>query len=195
MLPFGSIQGQVSEAGGVVVFEAENFNSNSLPRSSHEWDFGNSIGGFSDSGYMEALPNNGANLTSNLSTTSPELQFTVNFNSSGTHYIWIRGYALDGTEDSIHVGIDGGSATALTLTQYNDWQWSNTLQVGGVASINVPAAGTPGNHTVNLWMREDGMRIDRVLLTTNATFSPTIGNAWHIPNSAEPAGVTSMPSA
>jgi hypothetical protein len=102
-----SICAQVSEAGGVAVFEAENFTSNLSPRSSHEWDLGTSVTGFSGSGYMEALPNNCANL--NAGATSPELQFTVNFASTGTHYIWIRGYALDGTEDSIHVGIDGGS--------------------------------------------------------------------------------------
>jgi hypothetical protein len=41
-------------------------------------------------------------------------------------------------------------------------------------------------------MREDGMRIDRVILTTNATFAPRVGNVFHIPNHAEPAGVTSM---
>ena len=187
MLPLGSIQGQVSEAGGVVVFEAENFNSNSLPRSSHEWDFGNSIGGSSGSGYMEALPNNGANLAAG--GTSPELQFSVNFTSTGTHYIWIRGYALDGTEDSIHVGIDGGSPIATTLSQYNTWQWSNGLQGGGVASLNVAATG---NYMISLWMREDGMRIDRVILTTNATFAARTGNVWHIPNSPEATGGVTM---
>jgi len=186
-LPFCSIQGQVSEAGGVVVFEAENFNSNSLPRSSHEWDLGSSIDGFSGSGYMEALPNNGANLAAG--GTSPELQFSVNFTSTGTHYIWIRGYALDGTEDSIHVGIDGGSPVATTLSQYNTWQWSNGLQGGGVVSLNV---GTTGNHTINLWMREDGMRIDRVILTTSANFAAHPGNVWHIPNSPEATGGVTM---
>jgi glucose/arabinose dehydrogenase/mono/diheme cytochrome c family protein len=178
---------QISEAGGIVVLEAENFNANLSPRSSHEWDPGTSVVGFSGSSYMEALPNNGANLVAGA--TSPELQFTVNFTSTGTHYIWIRGYALDGTEDSIHVGIDGGSAAAITLSQYNTWQWSNTLQAGGAASINVPSMG---NHTISLWMREDGMRIDRVVLTTAANFAAHTANAWHIPNSAEASGGVTM---
>lgn len=136
---------------------------------------------------MQALPNNDANLTAG--TGSPELQFTVNFTTTGTHYIWIRGYALDGTEDSIHVGIDEGAATATTLSQYNTWQWSNALQAGGVASINVPSTG---NHTINLWMREDGMRIDRVILTTTANFVGHTGNVWHIPNSPEATGGVTM---
>ena len=185
-----TITANTSEVGGVAVFEAENFDANISPRSSHEWDPGSSVAGFSGTGYMEALPNNTANLAAGI--TSPELQFTINFASTGTHYVWVRGYATANTDDSIYVGIDGGSATAAALTlspPYSVWQWSNTLSVGGAGSISV---GSTGNHTVSLWMREDGMRIDRVLLTTNATFSPTIGNAWHIPNSAEPAGVASM---
>lgn len=183
----GEARAQVSEAGGVVVLEAENFNANLSPRSSQEWDPGSSVTGFSGTGYMEALPNNNANLMAGA--TSPELQFTVNFTSTGTHYIWIRGYALDGTEDSIHVGIDGGSTAAMTLTQYNTWQWSNTLQPSGVATINIPSTG---NHTINLWMREDGMRIDRVVLTTTATFAAHTANAWHMPNSPEASGGVTM---
>src|SRR5439155_19112249 len=108
---------------------------------------------------------------------------------TGTHYIWIRGYALDGTEDSINVGIDGGSAVATTLSQYNTWQWSSAVQGGGTASFNVASTG---NHTVNLWMREDGMRIDRVILTTTANFAAHTGNTWHIPNSPEATGGVTM---
>jgi uncharacterized repeat protein (TIGR03806 family) len=187
ILSVRSIYGQASEAGGVVVFEAESFTANLSPRSSHEWDLGTSVSGFSGNGYMEALPNNGANISAGA--TSPELQFTVNFASTGTHYIWIRGYALDGTEDSVHVGIDGGSAAPVTLTQYNTWQWSNGLQGGGTGIINVPSTG---NHTISLWMREDGMRIDRVLLTTNSAFNARTGNCWHIPNSPEATGGATM---
>ncbi len=183
----GETRAQFTEAGGVVVLEAENFNANLSPRSSHEWDVGTSINGFSGTSYMEALPNNGALLTAGAS--SPELQFTVNFSSTGTHYIWIRGYAFDGTEDSVSVGLDGGSAVAVTLSIDNTWQWNNTIQGGGVAMINVP---TTGNHTVNVWMREDGMRLDRVLLTTSSTFNARTGNAWHIPSSAEATGGATM---
>lgn len=168
-----------NEVGGVVVFEAEKFEAN-IPRSSHEWDPGSAVTGFSGTGYMEALPNNGANLVAG--ETAPELQFTVNFANTGTHYVWVRGNAAANTDDSVHLGIDGGGSAALTLSQYTGWQWTNTLAAGGAASISVSSLG---NHVISLWMREDGMRVDRVLLTTNASFSPTIGNAWHIPNSTE----------
>jgi glucose/arabinose dehydrogenase len=179
---------QITEAGGVSVFEAEDFVANLSGRSGHDWSFGNSVSGFSGTGYMEATPNTGANIAAGSS--SPELQFTVNFTSTGTHYLWIRGYGASVNDDSIHLGIDGGSSVAMTLSQINAWQWSNAIQgASGAATINVPSAG---NHTINLWMREDGMRIDRVLLTTDATFASHTGNAWHIPNSPEATGGVTM---
>jgi glucose/arabinose dehydrogenase/mono/diheme cytochrome c family protein len=186
--PLSSTIGQITEAGGVAVFEAENFGMNLSARSGHDWTFSNAVTGFSGLGYMEATPNNGANLTT-AGSSNPELQFTVNFASTGTHYVWIRGNGASGSDDSIYVGIDGGSSVPMTLTQTGAWQWSNTVQPSGAATINVASTG---NHTVNLWMREDGMKIDRVLLTTNSAFNARIGNAWHIPNSAEATNGATM---
>ncbi len=67
-------------------------------------------------------------------STSPELQFTVNFTSTGTHYVWIRASADANTDDSIFAGIDGVAGNvASTLTQYGVWQWSNAPQTGTTA--------------------------------------------------------------
>ncbi len=41
---------------------------------------------------------------------------------------------------------------------------------GPVATVVIPSAGV---HTVSVWMREDGMRLDRVILTTDPAFVPT----------------------
>jgi glycosidase len=193
LLSIAAAHAQVAtESSGVVIFEAENYTANFTNRLSppHSWTLGTSTAGFSGAGYMEGLPNDGTSGSAN--STTPEMQFTVNFTSTGTHYIWVRGYAAASTDDSMFVGIDGASSVAWTLNQYNTWQWSNAQQ-GSSNAPTIPVA-TTGNHTINLWMREDGLKIDRVILTTNASFSPTVGNAWHIPNNAEPAGVTSMRS-
>jgi hypothetical protein len=140
--------GQITEAGGVVVIEAENFNANLSPRLSpaHSWTFGNSVSGFSGSGYMEATPNTGTPGLAN--STTPELQFTVNFANTGTHYVWIRGYAGNTNDDSIFAGIDGGNSVACTLDSYNVWEWSEKQQ--GSANPPTIPVGTLGNHTINL---------------------------------------------
>ena len=40
---------------------------------------------------------------------------------------------------------------------------------GVVAQVNVPSAGV---YTVNVWMREDGMIADKLVLTTSAGYTP-----------------------
>lgn len=177
-----------TEANGIVVFEAENFSVNQSPRSSRSWQAESSVAGFSGTGYMSALPNSGSNISAG--STSPELQFRVTFANAGTYQIWIRGRGATADDDSCHVGINGGSAVPVTLTTTNAWQWSNRNQsTSGSATITIPSAGL---HTINVWMREDGFSLDRLVLTRNSTFLPQTGNAWHIPSNAEPSGTASM---
>src|SRR5437867_10343001 len=88
-----------SENGGVVVFEAEDF-SNTVARSDHAWVFTNDIAGFSGTGFMQALPDNGSNISVNITSTSPELQYRANFGAAGTRYVWVRGYGADPNSDS-----------------------------------------------------------------------------------------------
>src|SRR6267154_1971013 len=96
-----------TEAGGVIVIEAESY-SNNIARitngTNFQWVANNSVTGFSGTGYMEALPNVGANLNSTWLTTSPELDYAVNFANALTHYVWVRGYADTNTDDSVHAG-------------------------------------------------------------------------------------------
>jgi RHS repeat-associated protein len=50
------------------------------------------------------------------------------------------------------------------------WQWANRALPGGdAARLRVQS---PGLYTVSLQMREDGLRIDRLLLTTDTTYVP-----------------------
>ncbi|HUJ09101.1 MAG TPA: alpha-amylase family glycosyl hydrolase [Verrucomicrobiae bacterium] len=172
--------GPFAESGGVAVFEAEDF-SNNIARSSHVWTFTNDATGFGGSGYMQALPDDGAMITSSIPTTSPELQFTVDFGSTGQRYIWVRGNSPDANGASVHAGLDGVvTATNISFfTPNNSWVWTNRTSTGNAGTFTV---GSAGIHTFNLWMREDGMRVDKVVLTTNASFTPTVGNAFHIPN-------------
>ncbi|HEY8241340.1 MAG TPA: alpha-amylase family glycosyl hydrolase, partial [Kiritimatiellia bacterium] len=171
---------------GVVVFEAEDFSA-VVSRGGHQWQVTNSISGFSGAGFMVATPDTGAVLDVSWTNASPELQYDVVFNPAATYYIWIRGYPTSGLNDSVHAGLDGqtGAADRIVWTNYGGWAW--TRGTGTPASVSVASTGL---HTFSLWMREDGAAIDRIVLTTNANFMPTNGNAWHIPNNTQPAGYT-----
>jgi hypothetical protein len=182
-----SLEAQVpDEVAGVVTFEAENFGTN-VTRSGHSWTLRGFIGPFSGSGYMEALPDISTQVSAvSAPSQSPELQYVFNVPTAATHFVWARFYAEDANADSLHVGIGAGpngtvNAT-LTAGVNASWRWIKS------AGISI---GAPGNRTLHVWMAEDGLRLDRLLITTNNNLAASTGNAWHNPASAEvPGGLT-----
>lgn len=166
------------------MIEAELFSSNTS-RGAHAWVVTNDVSGFNGSGFVRALPDIGSNITASWTSTSPQLDYAASFGTAMTYYVWVRAYATGGNDDSIHIGLNGQTNAAGTVawTNYATWSWTNLTISGTPATLAVPSTGT---HTVNLWMREDGIRVDRVALTRNASFKPRKGNAWHIPHGHEP---------
>ena len=175
---------QSSGSDNLLVMEAENFHNN-VSQGGHNWTTFNSVdasGGVA----MEATPNNGTNNSSNYVTNSPRLDFNVNFVTTGTHYVWVRGFGANGGDDSVHLGLNG---VALSSTQriddftHSTWDWTNLIAIAGgarlVATIEVTSTG---NHTINAWMREDGFRLDKLFLTTNSGFIPTGDGPAESPN-------------
>jgi alpha-D-xyloside xylohydrolase len=181
-----------NEVAGVLVFEAEQFATNLSPRGEHSWVVASNLPGFSGGGYVEALPDLGTNHSANWTAISPELQYLVNFPGAGTRYVWIRAFATNNANDSVHAGLNGTTNSAFNITlvagQYGAWAW--TTNRTGLPRPTV--SGGAGGHVFNLWMREDGLAVDRVLLTTNPNLLPQAGNAWHIPRN--PESVVGLPS-
>ncbi len=161
------------ESGGQVVMEAENFDQR-IRRNNHDWNFSTSLSGFSGTGYMVAVPDNGVNQNTGYAANSPEMIYRVNFSTAGTFYVWGRGSGPNGNGDSLHVGIDGvenNLSDRITLNITNTaFGWRKSTMDGVDAQITVSSRGI---HNINIWMREDGARVDKMLLTTSATFTPT----------------------
>jgi hypothetical protein len=59
----------------------------------------------------------------------------------------------------------------ITLTGFapGEWSWANSDASGGVVTIEI---AEPGLHTFYLWQREDGLRLERILITTDSGYSP-----------------------
>lgn len=174
-------------SGGTVVIEAENFAHQELGNpSSSVWAANIDYTGYSGS-MAVMVPNVGVN--QGLTTNGPRLDYPVRLDVAGDYYIFVRGIPLSpdtGNNDSVHAGVDG---TAITLegtgltnyeTAYYNWQrW--------YAPVNL----TAGQHTLNIWMREDGMIIDRVMLSTNPNIVGNGSNVNGPASSSAPAGCTS----
>jgi len=169
VVPFRQVVGP-----DLVEIEAENFHEN-VRQDSHEWQLGTDLTGFTGTGFMRAIPDSGANIESNYDTGSPRLDFEVNFLKTGTHYVWIRYLKTGGEDDSCHIGMDGKMRTDAENMSApgpdNMWYWSNERRDNlGRAKLEIASAGV---HTVNVWMREDGFRLDKIVLTTDASYEPT----------------------
>ncbi len=180
---------QGSGSYGLVTMEVENAHTN-IPQGDHSWTR-TALPGASGTGAMEATPNIGATLNTNYAATSPRLDFQVTFLRTGTHYVWVRGLGPSGSDDSVHVGLNGQAlATSDRLGSFApSWTWVNTTMDGVPATIEVP---TPGTHTVNVWMREDGFVFDKLMLTTTATYTPTNTRPAESPRTPPPAPVAAM---
>ncbi len=158
------------ESGGTVVMEAENFHEH-IARANHNWTPA-SNGSASGGQLLVANPNTNTNINTGYVSGSPELRYEVNFQTTGTYYVWVRGIGQSGDDDSCHVGIDGtGPSSADRISSFaTNLSWSRSTMDGPVATINVNSAGV---HTISLWMREDGFRFDKLLLTTNGNYFPS----------------------
>jgi hypothetical protein len=169
------------EASGQVVMEAEHAHQR-VDRAGGSWVQDAAIGAFSGEGYLTPLPNTGMNLNTDYVGTSPELIFNVFFSSVGTYTVWVRGLAESQLDDSVHAGLDGAAPiSADRITGFSTgWAWKQKTMDGNTpATLSVTA---PGFHTVHLWMREDGLRMDKILLrkSTSST-APSNGGPTESP--------------
>jgi glucose/arabinose dehydrogenase len=168
---------QDSGADGLVVMESENSGLN-VAQGGHSWTATTAYAGYSGGSARRAMPDTATNHTGpgGYSGVSPRLDYAVNFTRTGTHYVWIRGWAPSGAgdDDSCHVGLDGAEVgSSDRITGFGQaWTWSQSTIDGPVATIDV---ATPGIHTVNVWMREDGFVLDKILITSNAAYAAPVG--------------------
>jgi arylsulfatase A-like enzyme len=155
--------------GDMIVVEAEHFHERD-DRGGQGWAFV-SLQHSSAGESLQALPNNGTNIQENYQALSPHLAYRVAIEVPGRYYVWARARGAGTSNDSLHVGLDGQAPlSGKRIEQIFDyWGWTSTLGTGGRAYVDVPSAGV---HTFDVWMREDGVIVDKFILTTDAGFTP-----------------------
>ena len=153
---------------GIVSVEAENFDAN-VENGGHAWVQTGPTEGFTGTAGMWA-PNGQGGHSSNYLTNSERLDYEINFVKTGIHYVWILAWGASGSDDSCHVGLDGDATLSSQMSGWNNnYQWSNNrYQQPGPSRVNVTSTGP---HTLNIWVREDGLIIDKIVLTSNPDFT------------------------
>ena len=134
---------------------------------------------YSGDGAMLADPNTAVNTGTpafggGAPANSCRMDYKVQFYATGTYYIWVRGVGDSNpgasADDSVLIGYNGGLAAGISgFTFGQGYAWANSP-----AGPNGPiVVNTPGLQTINVWMREDGFAIDKILLSSDSAFNPT----------------------
>jgi len=167
------------ESEGLLVMEAEHYfakTDGSGPAEGSSW-IDRIGGGSAAAGYVQALPDDGLCIDDNIEVYSPHLIYKADFNNTGDYYLWLKAMAQDSNSDSVHFGLDGSAISndgndCLQLPTANAFEWLSLLGDGTTRPIvTIPS---PGLHNIDIWMREDGAKLDRLLLTTESDYTPGI---------------------
>lgn len=109
------------------------------------------------------------------------LSYRVNFQTLGRYYVWVRTFSNGSEDNSVHVGIDGQWPSSGQRMQWcegkNNWTWASKQRTaeqhcGVPHQIHLDVAQT-GEHLIQFSMREDGFKMDKILLTTQRDFNPS----------------------
>jgi hypothetical protein len=114
-------------------------------------------------GKFVQVPEGAGNNTNDSSNGGPgQVQFTINIPQSGTHVLWARTIAPNSASDSFYVTRNGALLKKWSAPVSTTWKWSK------IAKFSLSAG------TVNLAFRqrEDGAKLDQIILTTNLDFTP-----------------------
>ncbi|MEM8739607.1 MAG: LamG-like jellyroll fold domain-containing protein [Planctomycetota bacterium] len=159
-------RGAFREADGQVVMEAEHYTRIEAGvggGAGSTWAVGSEADA-SGGVRMLAEPNVGYN--AGLTTEGARLDYDIDFVTPGTYRVWVRYFGSNAQDNSIHVGLNGAAVTNTSGYGMGgptgSWQWVDSV-AGGIVDITVevPAAGV---HTLNVWVREDGTAVDKIVL-------------------------------
>jgi hypothetical protein len=109
--------------------------------------------------------NTSSDTNTGLATTGPRLDYNISFTTPGVYLVWVN-IAKQNAEDgasSMHVGQNGQciSCRGAGLTTNNErFIWKNVAD--GIPVEFVVAE--PGVQTLNVWMRNDGIAINKIEL-------------------------------
>jgi hypothetical protein len=119
----------------------------------------------SENGYI-GVPNGQGNASS-PSQDSGYASFSFSAPTSGDYIIWGRIMAANGKDNSFFVAIDGNTPITWHTEKSEEWIWD---VVGGEEPMvyNLEA----GQHTLTIYQREDGTKIDKLAITKDLEFVP-----------------------
>jgi len=122
--------------------------------------------GASNGGFVEVLAGN------NNTTAMPaagQVCHHFSITTAGNYRVWGRVIAPSTSDDSFWVKMDAGAAINWTLPVGAAWHWDMVHPNAGATSIFALGAG---DHDLCFGFREDGARLDALVITNLTTYNP-----------------------
>jgi arylsulfatase A-like enzyme len=96
--------------------------------------------------------------------------YTLNIPQTGVYTLWGRVQAGNGNDDSFFVQIDDNVDTMWEVERGDHWHWDtvNDRDIRDPVRFSL----TSGVHTIKIKLREDGTKLDTLLLTNDVDFVP-----------------------
>jgi CubicO group peptidase (beta-lactamase class C family) len=156
------------ESGGVVVMEAERFNTASPRSDAGPWQVASTQSGYAGAGYI-TMGSGAASATATWSNAADAV-YDIKVVTPGDYFVWARRYIKGGSDNAAYVGADGvqvGSTFDNSTANPNQWSWYKF-------PTKVTFAGA-GVHTFTIRRRERDYRVDRIALVKSSSWTPGSG--------------------
>lgn len=171
VLPFGA-EGSYLETDGMVVMEGENFTANdgrSDPEGATYNAYSSPLSLYVGDGYVNYSQVSGGGGSWSVAC---EASYDIQVSTAADYKLWMRRYTSDGSDNACWVGLNGtkiGGDFDNDQSPYGVWAWKN--HGGNLFGL------TNGVNTFQIRRRdkfaEDGYAVDRIILTTNMTYTPS----------------------
>lgn len=150
---------------GVIAIEAENPSTSTSTDGTHNWMVKDNVVGASADKFVQGWPDEDAGAgCADVGTCGAQMTYNLSVAHGGKYYTCFRFNNDSCNDDRTPWGLNGAwvkdlrVATSCSSTKYGKWQWVS----GG--SVTLPY----GESTVNVWMGQDGARLDKILLKTTS---------------------------
>ena len=108
------------------------------------------------------------------------ISYNIKVKIPGKYYVWVRCYSTGAEDNGVHMGLNGEWPESGKRMQWcdgkNRWTWASKQRTEAVHCgepyLIYLDIDKPGKHILQFSMREDGFRMDKIILTTDKLYIP-----------------------
>jgi len=136
------------------------------------------------SGFLHALPEDVSQYKGDI--LGSRLDYNLTFDEAGEYFVWVKMKGNSYGNDSIGISWREGSQGYMGLEKYSSFGWSSYGQWEWEPEFSQPPmsinASLHHDYTLSIWMREDGVMLDEIMITNIKSLNPKNTDPYSISN-------------